>query len=81
MRRALGALLVLAAVIGVAVGGLWSFMKASGAEVDICSGGGPNCTSGWYYAAPILVGAIVSGVIGVALLRGEGNRSRPRTRG
>jgi hypothetical protein len=42
-------------------------MKAAGAEVDICSGS--ECTSGWYFVAPILVGAVVMGLIGMALLR------------
>jgi hypothetical protein len=32
-------------------------MKAAGAEVDICSGS--ECTSGWYFARPILMGAVV----------------------
>lgn len=67
-------LLILGAAIGAAIGGLWAFMKGSGAEVDVCNG--PSCTSGWYYAGPILVGAVVIGMIGVALLRGERHDSR-----
>ena len=67
MRRASGALLVLVAAVGAAIGGLWAYMKAAGAEVDICSGS--ECTSGWYFVAPILVGAVVMGLIGMALLR------------
>jgi hypothetical protein len=74
VRTLLGGLLVLSAAIGVAIGGFWGFMKAFGAEVDICEGS--NCTSGWYYAGPILVGAFVVGAIGVALLRAERNGSR-----
>jgi uncharacterized membrane protein YidH (DUF202 family) len=69
MRTLVGAFLVLVACVGVAVGGLWAYAKAAGAEVDICDG--PRCTSGWYYAAPILIGAVVVGVFGVALLRSE----------
>jgi hypothetical protein len=67
VRRASGALLVLVAAVGAAIGGLWVFMKAAGAEVDICSGS--ECTSGWYFAGLILVGAVVIGRIGLALLR------------
>jgi hypothetical protein len=67
MRRGSGALLLVVAGLGVAIGGLWAFMKAAGAEVDICSG--PECASGWYFAGPILVGAVVVGLIGIALLR------------
>jgi hypothetical protein len=48
VRRLAGALLLLVAAIGVAIGGLWALMKANDAEVDICSGS--ECTSGWYYA-------------------------------
>jgi hypothetical protein len=57
VRRASGALLVLVAAVGAATGGLWAYMKAAGAEVDICSGS--ECTSGWYFARPILMGAVV----------------------
>jgi hypothetical protein len=74
VRRLAGALLLLVAAIGVAIGGLWALMKANDAEVDICRGS--ECTSGWYYAVPILVGAVVLGVIGVALLLGERKGSR-----
>ena len=69
---------LLAGAIGTVIGGFWAFMEASGAEVDVCSG--QNCTSGWYYAAPILIASVVVGVIGVALLRAERNRSRSRER-
>jgi hypothetical protein len=78
VRKLLGGLLVLGAAVGVAIGGFWGFMKASGAEVDICDG--RNCTSGWYYAGPIVVGALVLGAIGVALLRGERNGPRSGAR-
>jgi hypothetical protein len=74
MQKLLGGLFVLSAAIGLAIGGFWGFMKASGAEVDICDGG--NCTSAWYYAGPILVGALMLGAIGVALLRGERHGAR-----
>ena len=73
MRKLLGGLLVLSAAIGIAIGGFWGFMKASGAEVDVCEGS--SCTSGWYYAGPILVGALALGAVGVALLRRERNGS------
>jgi hypothetical protein len=53
-RLARAHLPLLVAAIGVAIGGLWALMKANDAEVDICSGS--ECTSGWYYAVPILVG-------------------------
>jgi hypothetical protein len=68
-----GAFLLLGAAIGAAIGGAWAFMKASGAEVDICNG--PSCTSGWYYAASILMGAVVVGAIGVTLLRASRSSS------
>jgi hypothetical protein len=48
VRRFAGAVLVLVAAVGVAFGGLWAFMKATGAEVDICGTGEEGCTSGWY---------------------------------
>jgi hypothetical protein len=68
-RRALGGLLLLLAALAGAVGGLWAFMKAAGAEVDYCPGSG--CTSGWYLAVGLLTLALAAGVAGVALLRGE----------
>jgi hypothetical protein len=76
VRRFSGAVLVLVAAVGVAFGGLWAFMKAAGAEVDICGTGEEGCTSGWYYAVPILAIALILGVVGVVLLRGEGHASR-----
>ena len=45
-------------------------MKLAGAEVDICGAGQDSCTSGWYYATPILFDGIVLGVLGLVLLRG-----------
>jgi hypothetical protein len=75
VRVRVGALLMFLAAIGLALGGLWAFMKASGAEVDVCTG--RSCTSGWYYAGPILAGAVVAGAIGIALLRrGAAPRAR-----
>jgi hypothetical protein len=74
--RTLGAafLLLVAAACG-AVGGLWAYMKAAGAEVDICRG--PECTSGWYFAGPLLVAALIFGVLGAALLHGARRDSGP----
>ena len=69
MRTVVGALFLLAAVAGLAVGGLWAFMKAAGAEVDWCNRG--DCTSGYYGAGAILLVAVIVGAIGVALLRGN----------
>jgi hypothetical protein len=60
-------LLILVAALGAAFGGLWAYAKAAGGEVDICPDG--DCISGWYFAGPILLGAVVVGLIGVALLR------------
>jgi hypothetical protein len=68
VRRFGGGLLILVAALGAAFGGLWAFAKAGGGEVDICPAG-RDCISGWYFAGPILVGAVVVGLIGVALLR------------
>jgi hypothetical protein len=70
MRRFAGAVLVVIAAAGLVVGGFWAYMKAAGGEVDICRDPGGKCTSGWYYALPILAGSAVVLVIGVVLLRG-----------
>jgi hypothetical protein len=69
VRRLAGSVLALVAALGLAVGGFWGYMKAAGGEVDICDG--PSCTSAWYYVVPTLLIALLVGVIGVALLRGE----------
>jgi hypothetical protein len=69
MRILAGALLVLAAAAGLAFGGFWAFMKAAGGEVDICRNPGEECTSGWYYAGPILAVSLLVLVLGVVLLR------------
>ncbi len=69
IRKLIGGVLVLAAAAGAAVGGFWALMKASGAEVDLCTGGGGECTSGWYPALAFLSGAVVAGALGVRLLR------------
>ena len=69
MRILAGALLVLAAAAGLAFGGLWAFMKAAGGEVDICRDPGGECTSGWYYAGPILAVSLLVLMLGVGLLR------------
>jgi hypothetical protein len=50
-------------------------MKAAGAEVDICRAGEGGCTSGWYYAVPILVAALVIGAIGIGLVRSRPERN------
>ena len=76
MGRATGvAAFVLAVLLG-ALGGLWAFMKAAGAEVDYCRGGG--CTSGWYVVALLLGLAVLAAVVALGLLRGKRNGSRPR---
>jgi hypothetical protein len=67
VRRFGGGLLILAAALGAALGGLWAYAKAVGGEVDICLHG--DCISGWYFAGPILAGAVVVGLLGVSLLR------------
>ena len=66
-RLAAGALLVASAVVCAAIGGMWAFMKAGGAEVDFCSGS--TCTSGWYPATGLLLLALVVGAVGAALIR------------
>lgn len=73
MRRTLGMVLVLIALPSLAVGGLWAFMKASGAEVDFCEGG--SCVSGWYPAATLLVVGFASGLAGLTLLRARSDPS------
>ncbi len=59
---------MLIALAGFAIGGLWAFAKAVGGEVDICTDPGGGCTSGWYYAVPILLGSVLVGGLGVALV-------------
>lgn len=68
MRRLLAILLLLIAVGAAVGGGMWAFMKASGAEVDICERG-DACTSGWYGEAVFLVFAVFVGAAGFTLLR------------
>jgi hypothetical protein len=75
MRELAGTLLILVSLAGLAIGGLWAFMKAAGAEVDICRAGEGGCTSGWYYAVPILVAALVIGAIGIGLVRSRPERN------
>jgi hypothetical protein len=65
--RLTGLLLLLASAAGIALGGFWAFMKASGAEVDYCDGS--QCISGWYPAGTILLVAALAGLLGLALLR------------
>jgi hypothetical protein len=69
MRRALGGLLLLLAVAVGAVGALWAFMKAAGAEVDYCPES--ECTSGWYIAAMLLSLPVLAAVAGALLVRGK----------
>jgi hypothetical protein len=75
MRELAGTFLILVSMAGLAIGGLWAFMKAAGAEVDICRAGEGGCTSGWYYAVPILVAALVVGAIGIGLVRSKPQRN------
>ena len=76
MRRALGVLLLLVAVVLGGIGALWTLMKANGAEVDLSIGDG--YTSGWYPASGLLACALLVAALGVALLRGQRDGSRTR---
>lgn len=69
MRRMIGALLFVVALVAAAVGGSWAFMKAAGAEVDYCAAS--DCTSGWYPASALLALAAVAGLASIRLLRRE----------
>jgi hypothetical protein len=70
LRSVLGLVLVVGALFVGAIGALWTSMKASGAEVEYCPGA--TCTSGWYLATALLVGAVALGAIGAAILRRSG---------
>jgi hypothetical protein len=67
LRRLVGGVFIGAALLAGAIGGLWAYMKAGGAEVDLC--GGSDCTSGWYPATAFLGSAVVLGVLGTVVLR------------
>jgi hypothetical protein len=69
VRALAGVLLIVISLGGIAIGGFWAFMKAAGAEVDICTDAGGGCTSGWYYAVPILMSSLVVAAIGILLVR------------
>lgn len=72
--RSLGFLLLGLAFVAGALGALWAFMKAAGAEVDFCRG--DSCTSGWYFAGGFLAVAAVAALVGVALLSSGREPSR-----
>jgi hypothetical protein len=70
VRTLVGLLLLLFAAGAGVLGGAWAYMKASGAEVDVCPGRGAGCLSGWYPAGAMLAFALFVAVAGVVLLRG-----------
>jgi hypothetical protein len=76
VRKLGGGLLILIALFCAALGLLWGYAKAAGGEVDICPAGERGCISAWYFVGPLLVGAVVFGLLGVAALRGERHGSR-----
>ncbi len=70
-------MLLLFAVATGLLGGAWTYMKASGAEVDICTGSGSGCVNGFYPALTFLAVGLFVGVAGVVLLRGGRHDVRP----
>lgn len=72
-RSAGGVLLVAFAAVCAGIGGLWAFMKAGGAEVDLYRGS--SCTSGWFPATGFLLLALALGLVGAVLIR-AGRRAR-----
>ena len=70
MGKLLGALFLLVAALTGLIGVLWLFLDAVGTEWDYCGrGGGGDCISGWKMGAGFTSAAVVTGVVGVSLLR------------
>jgi hypothetical protein len=70
VRKVGGGVLLLIALLCASLGGFWAYMKAAGAEVDICGTGEQGCISGWYFAGPLLFAAVVFGLLAAAAFRG-----------
>jgi hypothetical protein len=65
-------LLVIAGVAAAVLGIGWFFLDAMGTEWDYCPGGS-DCIAGWKMGAGLTFAAVITGLVGLSLLRGTRN--------
>jgi hypothetical protein len=75
VERLLGALLLVVAGVAGLIGVPWLLLDAFGTEWDYCPGG-RDCIAGWKMGAAFASAAVVTGGVGVVLLRRDRRGSR-----
>jgi hypothetical protein len=75
VSKLIGALLLIVAAVAGAIGVAWVLLDAIGKEWDYCPEG-RNCIAGWKMGTSFLVGAVIAGVVGFVVLRGQWHGSR-----